>query len=111
MRPDVYNAIGTLAARYGVEAAAEVAALEVKHLSVIKSLIEREQISCDLKVSKAIDVQLDDSHNEKLLAGYNALIADGSEATKAAEYVSGSEAEMVSSSRMPIMDSPGFSRH
>jgi hypothetical protein len=98
MKPDVYSSIGTLAARYGVEAAAEVAALEAKHVSVIKSLIDREQISCDLEVSKAIDVQLDESHNAKLLAGYDALIAGGSEATKAAAYVSGSEAEMVSPS-------------
>jgi hypothetical protein len=111
MKPDVYSGISTLAAKYGVEAAAEVAALEAKHLSVIKSLIEREQISCDLEVSQAVDVQLDESHNAKLLAGYNALVAGGSEATKAAVYVSGSEAEVVSSSRMPTMDSLGFSRH
>ncbi len=97
MKPDVYSSIGTLAARYGVEAAAEVAALEAKHVSAIKSVIDREQIPCDFEVAKAIDVQLDESHNAKLLTGYNALIAGGSEATKGATYASGSEAEMVSS--------------
>ena len=100
MKPDVYSSIDTLAARYGVEAAAEVAALEARHVSVIQSLIDQEQIPCDFEVSKAIDVQLDEGHNAKLLAGYGALIDGGSEATKAAVYVPGSEAETVSSSWM-----------
>lgn len=91
----MYNFISTLAARYGVEAAAELAAFETEHVSVLESLIETEKIQCDLEVFKAIDVQLDDQHTAKLQAGYEELIANGSEATKGAVYISGEDAEAV----------------
>lgn len=96
MKPDVYSGIGSLAARYGVEAAAEVADLEEKHIEAIESLIKREQISCDFEINRAIDTQLEQSYNTELLARYKGLVANGSEPTKRVVYKSGSEAERVS---------------
>ncbi|KAL4926209.1 NAD(P)/FAD-dependent oxidoreductase [Aspergillus undulatus] len=96
LKPDVYNFVGTVAQRYGVEAAAELAAFECAHIPAIQAVVEREKISCDLVVSQAHDVQLDETHTLKLQAGYDALIAKGSEPTKTAAYTTGKEAERVS---------------
>jgi len=96
LKPDVYGFINTLAERYGVEAAAEVAAFEMAHVPALESLIEKEKIACDLQITTAIDVQLDEEHTDKLEAGYEKLIAEGAESTKYAEYISGKDAEPVS---------------
>ncbi|KAL4780066.1 FAD dependent oxidoreductase-domain-containing protein [Aspergillus varians] len=96
LKPDVYNFVGTVAEQYGIEAAAELAAFETAHIPAIESLVEREDISCDLQVSQAHDVQLDEKHTTKLRAGYEALLAKGSESTKTAVFTTGEEAEEVS---------------
>lgn len=95
MKPDIYNGIAGLAADHGVEAAAEVAAFEAKHVAFLKEFIERENIDCDYSVTKAIDVQLSRSHSATLKEGYEALIEKGCEATKKAKYIPGNEAEKV----------------
>ncbi|KAL3472047.1 FAD dependent oxidoreductase [Aspergillus californicus] len=96
LKPDVYNAITTFAQRYGFEAAAEMAAFETAHVPAIQSLVEQENIACDLQVTQAHDVQLDEKHTAKLRNGYEALLANGSVVTKTATYTSGKEAEKVS---------------
>ncbi|KAJ5392956.1 hypothetical protein N7465_011930 [Penicillium sp. CMV-2018d] len=96
MKPDIYNGIAGLAADHGVEAAAEVAAFEAKHVAFLKEFIERENIDCDYSVTKAIDVQLSRSHSATLKEGYEALIEKGCEATKKAKYIPGNEAEKFS---------------
>ncbi|KAL4861453.1 FAD dependent oxidoreductase-domain-containing protein [Aspergillus spectabilis] len=96
LKPDVYTAISMFASKYGVEAAAELAAFETAHIPALESVVKKENIPCDLQVSQAYDVQLDETHNAKLEADYRALIANGSDITKTAVYTSGKEAEAVS---------------
>lgn len=96
MKPDVYSWISTLATDYGVDAAAEVAAFEAKHVQAVKDLVETENIDCDYTVTNAVDVQLDDEHYEKLKAGLDQLIADGCSPTKQARFVGPDQAESVS---------------
>lgn len=100
MKPDLYNWISTVAADYGVDAAAEVAAFEAKHVQAIKEFVERENIDCDYTVTKAVDVQLSLDHFKKLKAGCERLIASGCTPTKQARCVGPEEAEAVS------LDSP-----
>jgi hypothetical protein len=95
MKPDVYNGIAGLAADHSVEAAAEVAAFEAKHVTFLKEFIERESIDCDYSVTKAIDVQLCRDHSATLKEAYEGLIEKGCEATKKAKYIPQNEAEQV----------------
>jgi hypothetical protein len=91
----VYNAISDLAAEYGIEAAAEIAAFEAKHVHAIKDFIDKEKIECDYVVTKAVDVQLNESHCQRMRDGYERLIASGCHPTKEAQYVDKSNAEAV----------------
>jgi hypothetical protein len=95
MKPDVYNGIAGLAADHGVEAAAEVAAFEAKHVTFLKEFIERENIDCDYSVTRAIDVQLSRDHSATLKKAYEGLVEKGCEATKKAKYIPRNEAEQV----------------
>lgn len=92
----MYNFVGTVAEKYGIDAAIELAAFETEQLAAVEELVERENIACDLQVSQAHDVQLDEKHDIKLKRAYDALIAAGSAPTKTAVHTSGEEAERVS---------------
>jgi hypothetical protein len=105
MKPDIYNHIATLATEHGVDAAAEVAAFEAKHVLAVKEFIEKENIDCDYTVTKATDVQLDEAHFKKLKEGYHHLIAGGSKPTTGAQIIESSEAETVSG---PIFTCPRY---
>ncbi|KAJ6111020.1 hypothetical protein N7486_003255 [Penicillium sp. IBT 16267x] len=58
--------------------------------------VEKEKVDCDYTVTKAIDVQLDADHFNKLMAGRDRLIAGGSAPTKEAQCVGPTEAETFS---------------
>lgn len=95
MKPDIYNGIAGLAADHGVEAAAEVAAFEAKHVTYLKQFIDNANIQCDYVVTKAVDVQLSQEHSEKLKDGYDRLIQGGCEPTANATYIDTPNAEKV----------------
>ncbi|KAJ5081859.1 FAD dependent oxidoreductase [Penicillium alfredii] len=96
MKPDLYNGISGIAAEHGVEAAAEVAAFEARHVHSIKDFVEKEKIACDYTVTKAVDVQLDQGYSDKLKDGYDRLVASGLEPTKQAQYIDGGNAQKFS---------------
>ncbi|RHZ60856.1 hypothetical protein CDV55_106812 [Aspergillus turcosus] len=56
LRPDLYGHIPTYIDRAGPEAAAEIAEFEIAHVQAIKKLVEREQIDCDFRLTRTIDV-------------------------------------------------------
>ncbi|KAJ5223842.1 hypothetical protein N7468_008384 [Penicillium chermesinum] len=96
MKPDIYNFIATLAKDYGVEAAAEVAEFEAKHVHALKEFIEKERIDCDYTVTKAVDAQLDESHFHKLKNGHQRLVAGGAKVTATARIIGPKDAEAFS---------------
>ncbi|KAJ5175835.1 uncharacterized protein N7482_001712 [Penicillium canariense] len=96
VKPDLYNYISTVAAEHGVEAAGEVAAFEAKHVHAMKDFVDQENIDCDYTVTKAIDVQLNAQHYQKLKDGYERLIAAGCGPTKQARSVGANEAQSFS---------------
>ncbi|PWY73572.1 FAD dependent oxidoreductase superfamily [Aspergillus heteromorphus CBS 117.55] len=96
LKPDVYNRIGNLAAEYGLEAAAEVAAFEMEHVSAVEAFVEKEKIDCDLEVNRVCEVQYDKSQLAKVKAGYDFLIAKGVETTRDVEFTPPESAEAVS---------------
>lgn len=96
MKPDLYNFISTLAADHGVDAAAEVAAFEAKHLYAIKEFVQKEKIDCDYTVTKAVDVQLSREHFEKLQGCHERLHARGYTPAKQVHCVGPDEAQAVS---------------
>ncbi|KAK5806037.1 hypothetical protein VI817_000295 [Penicillium citrinum] len=96
VKPDIYNFIAKLAADYGGDAAAEVAAFEAKHVYAFKDFVAKENIDCDYTVTRAIDVQLNRAHYEKTKAGFQRLIAGGCAATKQAHFIDAGDAEKFS---------------
>ncbi|KAJ5522770.1 hypothetical protein N7513_013343 [Penicillium frequentans] len=96
MKPDLYNHIATIATEHGVDAAAEVAAFEAKHVLAVKEFIDKENIDCDYTVTKATDVQLDEAHFKKLKEGCHRLIAEGSKPTTGVQIIESNEAEAFS---------------
>ncbi|KAJ5112709.1 hypothetical protein N7532_000754 [Penicillium argentinense] len=96
MKPDIYNFVSTLAAEYGVDAAAEVAAFEAKHVYAIKDFVEREQIDCDYAVTQAIDVNFSSDHYKKLKKGFEQLVASGCVPTKEGRYIDAENAQEFS---------------
>lgn len=88
--------MSSLATDYGVDAAAEVAAFEAKHVYAIKEFVEKERIDCDYTVTQAIDVQLNSDHYKKLKEGFQQLVANGCAATKLGKYVDADNSEAVS---------------
>lgn len=95
LKPDVFNRTGNLAKEYGLEAAAEVAAFEMEHVSVIQELVEKEKIECDLEVNRVCDVQFDKGQLAKVKAGYDYLVSEGVETIKDVGYTPPEMAESV----------------
>lgn len=95
MKPDIYNAISTLANNYGIEAATEIAEFEVENLHAVQSFLDEEKIECDLEVNRAIDVQLDDAYCAKCQAGWQSLVAQGSKVSESVEVIMRESAEDV----------------
>ncbi|GAT26542.1 FAD dependent oxidoreductase [Aspergillus luchuensis] len=96
LKPDVFNRIGNLAKEYGLEAAAEVAAFEMEHVSVIEDLVKKEKIDCDLEVNRVCDIQFDKDQLAKVKAGYDYLVSQGVETIKDVGYTPPEMAEAVS---------------
>lgn len=95
MKPDIYNAISTLANNHGIEAATEVAEFEMENLRAVQTFVDEEKIDCDLDVTHAIDVQLDDDYCAKLRTGWESLIAQGSKVSELVEVKMREDAEDV----------------
>ncbi|KAB8067689.1 FAD dependent oxidoreductase [Aspergillus leporis] len=96
LKPDVYYQISSLADKYGIQAAEEVAAFEIAHIAAVQSCVEKEGIDCDLELNEVIDVQFDDNHCAKTKAGYESLISQGVQTAKEAEFSPEETAEAVS---------------
>ncbi|KAL3457336.1 FAD dependent oxidoreductase [Aspergillus heterothallicus] len=96
LKPDSYNRIATLAEEYGIDAATEVAEFEARHVDVIRGLVEREGIECDLGVTEAVDVQFSESHAARLKKGYDRLVQAGCGPTLRTRYTGRKEAEAFS---------------
>jgi hypothetical protein len=100
LKPDVYYQISSLADKYGIQAAEEVAAFEIAHIAAVQSCVEKEGIDCDLELNEVIDVQFDDNHCAKTKAGYESLISQGVQTAKEAEFSPEETAEAVSTTRV-----------
>jgi hypothetical protein len=97
LKPDSYNRIATLAEEYGIEAATEVAEFEARHVDVIRDLVQKEGIDCDLGVTEAVDVQFSESHARKFKDGYDRLVKAGCGPTVRTRFTGPGEAEEVRS--------------
>lgn len=96
LKPDLYNGIASLAAEYGYEAAAEVAAFEASHIEELRTFVEKDKVDCDLVITRATDVQLSDEHSKRLKDGYDKLLHAGVVPTSDVSYIPEKEAEEVS---------------
>lgn len=83
-----------MSAKYGLEAAVELAEFEKAHLHAIKELVEKEDIDCDFQLTRAFDVFLSETQNEKVKNDIEALQKAGVSLLDV-QYTPGSKAENV----------------
>jgi hypothetical protein len=57
--------------RHGVEAAIEVVEFELAHVPAIKEVVERENIDCDLNITRSMNVCLDAGRAARVKAVYD----------------------------------------
>lgn len=100
MKPDVYNMTSHIAAKYGIDAAAEVAEFELANVKEVEEFVRNSGADCDFYLTRAMDVQLSEKHNALLKANYDRLINAGVEVTKSAFYIHDKAAEMVGGSNL-----------
>ncbi|KKA30621.1 hypothetical protein TD95_000857 [Thielaviopsis punctulata] len=96
LKPDAYNLISLYADRYGIDAAAEVADFEVANISAVRDFVYDNKVDCDFYLTRAVDVQLDAAHNEKLRLAHEKLVAKGMKAARDVFYIDGTAAEVIS---------------
>lgn len=82
--------------KYGAENAAAFARFEAENVLAVKELVERENISCDFVLTRALDVYLDDVHAAATYAAYQELRRIGVANLAEVQYLAGPEAEAVS---------------
>ena len=97
LRPEVYFNMPTYIEKYGYEAAAEISKFEISHLEAIGDLVAREQIDCDLTVTRTFDVFLNEDHAKTSKEAYDKMIRSGITSIKDAHFTSAKQAEQVCS--------------
>lgn len=95
MKPDAYNMTSFLASKFNLAAAAEVAEFEVANAKAVETYIRDSKVECEYFTTRAVDVQLSESHNAALRAGCKSLQDQGVAVTQDVFYMDGADAEMV----------------
>ena len=95
LRPEVYFNMPTYIEKYGYEAAAEISKFEVSHLQAIRDLVEKEQIDCDLTLTRTYDVFLDEEYAKTSKQAYDKMMRSGITSIKDAHYTPAKQAELV----------------
>lgn len=96
LRPDLYGHIPTFIDRAGVEAGAEIAEFEIKHLQAIKEVVARENIDCDFVLTRTTDVWCNEDAVARVKAVHDELISKGLKYMDDVHMVIGPDAEGVS---------------
>lgn len=84
-----------MAEKHGVEDASEIAEFEKANVNAVNTYIRNFDVDCDFVLTRAIDVQLSEKHDEALKRRYDGFIAAGGSIAKEATYVQGDDAESV----------------
>lgn len=98
LRPDLYGLIPTYIERHGIEAGAEVARFELAHMNAIKDVVAKENIDCDLNITRNMNVYLDEEGAVEAKKTFDALVAKGLSFVDDIHYTSEKNAEGVHSS-------------
>ena len=79
-----------------------MAVFEADHVEAIKALVEKENIDCDLVITRAMDIQFKTTIRDKLKAGYDRLVKSGVAAVKDVSFTADEKAEAVSYISEPV---------
>lgn len=96
LRPDLYGHIPTHIDRQGLEAGVEIAEFEAAHVTAIKNVVAKENIDCDLVITRSTDVWCNQDAAEKAKASYDKMVAYGLKHMDDVHFVMGKDAEGVS---------------
>ena len=96
MKPDTYFNVSKYTSMFGATAAAEVAAFEAANVYAVKDLVEREDLDCDFQLTRSLDVYLDLQHAKDTEEAWRKLKSEGVADLRDVAFVSGKDAERVS---------------
>ncbi|KAI4722641.1 FAD dependent oxidoreductase superfamily [Aureobasidium sp. EXF-10727] len=96
LRPDLYGHIPTYIDRHGLEAGAEIAEFEAAHVTAIKKVVAKENIDCDLVITRSTDVWCNPDAAQRAKAGYDKMVAYGLKHMDDVHFVMGKDAEGIS---------------
>lgn len=102
LRPDLYGHIPTHIDRHGLKAGVEIAEFEAAHVTAIKNVVAKENIDCDLVITRSTDVWCNQDAAEKAKATYDKMVAYGLKHMDDVHFVMGKDAEGVSILRADI---------
>ncbi|OAA57389.1 FAD dependent oxidoreductase [Niveomyces insectorum RCEF 264] len=77
LKPDPFNRPASIAAKYGMAAAAECASFEAAHVPAIKRVVEENNIDCDFVLTRCCDVSMTDAGYARMKAGADQLRKGG----------------------------------
>ncbi|BCR84907.1 NAD(P)/FAD-dependent oxidoreductase [Aspergillus chevalieri] len=96
IRPDLYGHIPTYIERHGTEAGVELANFELSHVKALKDVIVKEEIDCDLNITRNMNVYLNEAHGEKAKRTYEALASQAHSFVEDIHYTPQKHAEGIS---------------
>ena len=95
-RPDLYGHIPGHVKRHGVEAAAEIARFEQRHIKAIKDLLAQEgDLGCDFNVTRNVGVFFNEEHARRVKTTLDELDRQGVTCADDAMFTMGENAEGV----------------
>lgn len=101
LRPDLYSITSRYIERYGLEAAVEVVRFEISHVKEIVDLVAREEIDCELTLTRSLDIYLDEGELQEKKKFVDYLRAQNLDFMDDVKYLSETEAQEVS--EIPII--------
>jgi glycine/D-amino acid oxidase-like deaminating enzyme len=102
VKPDTYSDIPKFAKLFGMEAAADLANFEARHVYAMKDLVEKENLGCDFHLTRAIDVYLDAAHAKEVETTYKELSEAGVVSLEDVAFIAKKDAERVSQAASPF---------
>jgi hypothetical protein len=104
VKADMYFNVLKLAEKHGPEAAVEFANFEAANVAAVKALVETENIDCDLRLTRTMDVYLDEEHAKSVVVNYRQLVKAGIANLEDVMFQRGERAEAVSRSLFSFVE-------
>ena len=91
-----YSDIAKNVEKHGTAAAAEVVAFQNSHCTALKKVVEKERIECDFRLTRSLDVVVDQAMADRVEAGFSKQVKTMPKAMREIGYLGRKYVERVS---------------